>query len=116
MTGEMCYINQDGEDSNGEVWELHAEIAKALGGVLKPFDVYQGPYIVIEEDVRIGNTPYAIPLTGLGIIRLWICGDEEDEGFFKIYKEDTDTTSFSFLWDDVEMAIEAAKSLMGEGE
>jgi hypothetical protein len=46
MTGEMHRIDQDtGIDSNGDGWPLHLAIAKHTGGELRPFDVYQGPYI-----------------------------------------------------------------------
>ena len=45
MTGEMNSIQQDGHDSNDEYWPIHAAVAKITGGTLRPFDVYQGPYI-----------------------------------------------------------------------
>lgn len=49
MTGEMRHIDRDGNDSNGETWETHALLARALRGKLRPFDVYTGPYIEVEE-------------------------------------------------------------------
>jgi len=111
MTGEMSWIDQNGEDSNGNNWPLHAAIAKELGGIIKPFDVYQGPYVVFGADVRVGNAPYAIAPIGLGIKRLWLVGED---CLLKWYREDNEAESFEFWWDDVEGAIEAAKEVLKE--
>ena len=111
----MCWINEEtGEDSNGDTWDIHAAIAKALGGKIKPFDKYQGPYIVIGKDITAGISPYAMPIQGIGIIRLWLISqpNDKDSGFYCIYREDTDETSFPFWWNDEAMAIEAARSLL----
>jgi hypothetical protein len=111
MTGEMCSIDQSGLDSNGEEWPIHAAIAKALGGTLQPFDVYQGPYILIGEDVRTGNPPYAVAVQHMGVKRLWIV--PVDNGpFLQVYREDTETLSSEFWWDDTDGAIAAAHELM----
>jgi len=109
MTGEMCWIDQNGVDSNGEEWPLHAAIAKELGGEVKPFDVYQGPYVVFGSDIRVGNGPYALAPIGLGIKRLWLTGED---CLLKWYREDTETESFGFWWNDTEMAINAAQCLL----
>ena len=45
MTGEVSWIKPNGEDSNGDVYETHAKVARALRCKLRPFDVYIGPYI-----------------------------------------------------------------------
>ena len=45
MTGEMSWIKPNGDDSNGEGWPVHAEVARALRCRLRPFDTYIGPYI-----------------------------------------------------------------------
>ena len=111
MTGEMNFIDQDGNDSNGDSWPLHAAIAKELGGVIKPFDVYQGPYVVFGEDVRIGCAPYAIAPSNMGVKRLWLLSD--DGCVCQWYREDTDDLSWSFWWDDDCIAIEAARELLG---
>lgn len=42
MTGEMYK-----SDVTEEEYPLHFAIAKALHGTVEPFDVYQGPYVVI---------------------------------------------------------------------
>jgi len=111
MTGEMIYIDQEtGEDQDGNVWIYHLAIAKALGGTLKPFDMYQGPYIVFGEDLTAGNSPYAMPIQGLGIIRLWITSDGSLTDMFSIYREDTDE-SIPF-WPCEEHAIESAKEIL----
>jgi hypothetical protein len=49
MTGEMSWIKSDGTDANGEQWKVHAAVAKAVRGSLRPFDAYQGPYIRIKR-------------------------------------------------------------------
>ena len=106
MTGEMSYINPEtGVDSNGECWPIHLAIAKAIGGTLKPFDVYQGPYIAVGGDLTMGNSPYAIPLQNLGIVRLWICSDDYLE---MVYREDTEESII--FWDE-HSAILAAMDL-----
>jgi len=38
MAGEMTHVNPD-------EWSTHKAVADALGGRLRPFDQYQGPYI-----------------------------------------------------------------------
>ena len=110
MTGEMHHIDQDGNDSNGECWPTHTAIAKALGGKLQPFDVYQGPYIMIGPDMRIGERPYQLAVQNLGIIRLWIVSD--DGAFGQVYREDTEKLSDSFWYEDLEAAIASAQELM----
>ena len=111
MTGEMSWINQDGEDSNGETWSTHAAVAKAVGGELKPFDAYQGPYIAVGGDVTVGESPYALAVQGLGIVRLWLCSDDGWLGY--VYREDNDAQSMRFAMDDESAAIEAALEVLG---
>jgi len=112
MTGEMYSITEDGVYSDGDKWSLHVAVAQAVGGSLKPFDRYQGPYIVIGEDIKTGHTPYEYPVMHVGATRLWIC--KEKNGLAKIYREDTDMTSESFHWEDEDMAIRLAKELLNE--
>ena len=111
MTGEMLSITQDGIDNDGNCWATQAAIAKALDGELRPFDQYQGPYVVIGPDVRLGQAPYAVAPVGLGIVRLWIvpCSDSYD---CQVYREDTDQLSRPFNYDDEAQAIEAAQALL----
>ena len=45
MTGEVAWINANGEDSRGDVYGVHAQVARALRCRLRPFDAYIGPYI-----------------------------------------------------------------------
>ena len=97
MTGEMSYINQEtGEDSNGDFYPVHLAIANALDGELKPFDIYQGPY------VKVGN------------IRLWIFNDNDGE--LTIYREDNEQSIKCGLayWGEIaeELAVNAAKELV----
>ena len=110
MTGEMYQIDQSGLDNDGNVWGLHAAISKAVGGEPKPFDQYQGPYIVVGPDLTAGKRPYAVPVQNLGIVRLWIVN--ADEYSLQVYREDTDKLSFGFLPHMIETAIQAAKSLL----
>jgi len=110
MTGEMYTITQDGVSDDNEQWPLHAAVSRAIGGTLKPFDYYQGPYILLGEDVRIGRKPYDYPVMHVGVVRLWIFQDKRGMG--RIYREDTDTTSDPFHWDDEETAINLAKEIL----
>lgn len=110
VTGEMHSINQDGTDSNGDVWATHAAVAHAVGGTLEPFDAYQGPYIAVGHDLRVGQPPYAVPVRGLGMIRLWLVTDDGIEG--RVYREDTDTQSESFWCQDEDGAAAAALTLL----
>lgn len=72
-TGEMGSIDSaTGEDDSGNVWGAHAAVARALGGELRPFDQYQGPYIALQ-------------LEG-GSAKLWGV-TEDDSGFCKWYLE-----------------------------
>lgn len=111
MTGEMFSIDQDGNDSNGDTWDLHAAIAQAIGGQLHPFDVYQGPYISVGPDLRVGDAPYAMPVQHLGLIRLWVSSDDGVGTY--IYREDTDESSESFFMGDHQWGIDLALSLLG---
>lgn len=108
MTGEMIK-----SDVTEEAFPVHFAIAKALGGTVEPFDQYQGPYVVIGRDIRVGSEPYATAPTGLGIKRLWLCS--LDGTVCTIYNEATDKTSDAFLWGDdstIEEAINAARSVL----
>lgn len=110
MAGEMHSINQDGLDSNGEMWETHAAVAKAVGGKLVPFDVYQGPYILVGEDVRVGERPYQLAVQSVGVVRLWLQSDDGMSG--QVYREDTDTLSPPFPLFITEEAVDAAIGLL----
>ena len=114
MTGEMSRIDQDGTDSNGDVWSTHAAVARAVGGELCPFDSYQGPYIVVGKDIVAGGAPYRMPVPGFGVVRLWLISDDAFTG--RVYREDNDTMSDPFWQDDEEAAADAARSLLGLGE
>jgi len=114
MTGEMLHINQNGKDNDGNVWELHAHIVRGLqelgyDATLQPFDQYQGPYILIGKDVRLGQRPYQLAVQNVGVVRLWISQDEV--GLACIYREDTDAhcTFCSNSYDD---ALFCAKELI----
>jgi|TARA_R100001530_G_C4231517_1_gene132776 hypothetical protein len=95
MTGEMSWINQDGEDSNGDEWRTHAAVAKAVGGTLRPFDVYQGPYI-------------SLPKGG----RLWLGCLDGIEGTFYIDGDDQPFGAF-LMEDDIEAATQARELIVG---
>lgn len=115
MTGEMYHIDQDGKDDSGNEWLIHAAIAKALraegyDATLQPFDQYQGPYILVGRDVRIGTRPYQLAVQNAGVVRLWLSATEH--GAAVIYREDTNTCSDAFIPDDLETAIFCAKELM----
>lgn len=113
MTGEMGYIKQNGEDQDGEIWELHAKIAEAIGGELKPFDKYQGPYIAVGGDLRTAGGAYAMPVKHLGIVRLWVIADEKyPDNMARVYREDNKRVSNPFYWTDYGEACLEAKKLL----
>ena len=115
MTGEMCNIDQDGKDDSGNEWTMHAAIVKALraegyDATLQPFDQYQGPYILVGKDIRVGERPYQLAVQNMGVIRLWIVVDSDGEGL--VYREDIDASSDAFWCDDIEGAIDGARELL----
>ncbi len=104
MTGEMYRMYSidpiTGEEPDGMVWPLHAAIAKAVGGVIKPSDQHQGPYVLVGEGTR-------------PMCRLWIFfGDYPDAGAARVYREDTGEESDFFYAENVEAAVDAALALM----
>lgn len=52
MTGEMSQFDAD----HGEEWALHRSIARAIGGKVRAFDVYQGPYISPPDNGIAGSS------------------------------------------------------------
>ena len=48
MTGEMSKA-----DVTREAYPIHFAIADALGGDVRPFDVYQGPYVYVPARGRM---------------------------------------------------------------
>ena len=107
MTGETHKIDPiTGEEPDGTVWRLHAAIAKAVGGTVQPFDnQYQGPYVLVGTEYDKYER---------GVIRLWII-PVATTADVQVYREDTDSLSSPFKWDDDAKAAKAALSLM-EGE
>lgn len=110
MTGEMTQA-----DPTPEEYPLHYAIAEALGGTVRPFDKYQGPYVSIGMDLHVGAAPYAVPIEGFGIIRLWICQDDNGR-HATIYNEANSQKSRPFrLWAGeatIAAAINAARSIL----
>ena len=98
MAGEMYEARRD-------EWPTHFAVAEAVGGEVRPFDYYQGPYIVVGQDIRIGSAPYEYCPPHMGVVRLWLT----DDG---VYREDTDTVRFCCpeFEDDV---IAAAHAVLG---
>ena len=92
-TGEM---SQQELDANGHMeWPLHYAIAEALGGTVRPFDQYQGPYVLIGED------------------RLWVSSEDGAEGV--VYNEDNGKQSQPFLLNGAgaeEEAVAAAEEVL----
>lgn len=106
MTGEMVK-----SEVTREAYPLHFAIADEFGGSVEPFDQYQGPCVVIGDDIRVGRAPYALAPRGLGIVRLWIQSD--DGAFYTVYNEANDRQSeIAFLWDDAGGAVEAAREVL----
>lgn len=108
MAGEMF-----ASDVTREAWPLHFAIADAFNGTVKPFDQYQGPYVSIGEDIRVGNDPYAYAPRIPGIVRLWIITEEGEVG--QVYNEDNEKTSspFFFYTNSAESdAVDAAREVL----
>ncbi len=90
MTGEMHE-----SEVTRENFPLHFAIADALDGEVRPFDQYQGPYILTKG------------------ARLWLCTDDGE--WATIYNEATNQSSAKFsLWgpDEVDLAVGAARSVI----
>ncbi len=105
MTGEMYSIDPEtATEPDGTEWPFHREIARVTGGQVKPFDQYQGPYVVVGPDLRVGSAPYQLALQGVGVVRLWLTED-------RVYREDTATHSEIVLFEPID-AGEAALELM----
>jgi len=112
-TGEMTQAELDA--SGREEWPLHYAIADALGGVVRPFDQYQGPYVTFEgKDIRQGREPYAVAPRMPGIVRLWISVDDGDLG--TVYNEENEKTSQPFDLNSPQEAIAAAEEVLGGEE
>ncbi len=109
MTGEMSR-----SELTREAWPLHFAIADDTGGQVMPFDQYQGPYIVIGPDIRIGRDPYAYCPRHLGIVRLWV-QDYGDGIGVQIYNEANDILSEPVLNTPEECVYGARSVLAGEG-
>ena len=96
MTGGMDFIDpKTGEDDSGEVWGLHAAVAKAVRGKLKPFDKYQGPYIDLRDAT------------------LWLSSGDGIMG--QVYDERSEELSLPFpmqVENADELAVEAARALL----
>ena len=101
MAGEMYAINPiTGMEPDGTTWFLHSAIVEAINSLfgvkaeIRPFDQYQGPYIVVGPDVRIGTPSYALAPKHLGVVRLWV--NIIDDCLAQVYREDTNTLSEHF--------------------
>lgn len=107
MAGEMTQ-----SEVTREAFPPHFAIADEYGGEVKAFDWYQGPYVAIGPDVRVGAEPYAYAPRGLGIVRLWLCS--EDGEAFTVYNEANEKQSGPFLalGDDASQAIDAAAQVL----
>ncbi len=113
-TGEMTQSELDA--TGRDEWPLHYAIADALGGTVKPFDQYQGPYVLIGEDIRQGREPYQVAPRGLGVVRLWISSDDGVGGV--VYNEENERQSEPFLLNGPQAendAIAAAEEVLGTG-
>lgn len=103
MTGEMTKVDS-------QEWPIQAAIARSVKGKLQPFDVYQGPYVSVGADIRAGSGAYAMPLQGLGLVRLWVTSD--DGATARVYREDTDTLSAPFYYRNTRAACREARKLL----
>jgi hypothetical protein len=80
MTGEMGK-----RDVTPDAFPLHFAIARKFFGSVHPFDVYQGPYVLISNK---GNKVHA---------KLWLIADNDNDGAFAtVYNESNDRQSETF--------------------
>ncbi len=105
-TGEMSQSEAD----NRKEWPLHHAIADALGGKVKAFDQYQGPYVLIGSEIR-GQGVYAPTTPMKGTVRLWIQMAEDETGV-QVYNEENEKLSDEVMWDDTEGVVDAARSVL----
>jgi len=85
-------------EPDGTCWVLQKAIVQALrrrglDAHVEPFDQYQGPYICVGPDLRVGTRQYQLAVQHLGIIRLWVT---DSEGRARIWNEATDKISKPF--------------------
>ena len=110
MTGQMYHIDPiTGVEPDGTTWPLHAAIAQAIGGTVQTFDQYQGPYILVGSDIRVGTQRYQLAVQHMGVKRLWVCNEGD---CVYLWREDTDTRSEPFFIDETDWAIELATTLL----
>jgi hypothetical protein len=83
----------DLDHSGREEYPLHYAVADALGGKVRPFDVYQGPYISIPGEGRIFIN------TEDGMICQW-------------FNEHTNRVSPEFSFEDENGAVDAAIAIL----
>jgi len=109
-TGEMSQSEAD----DAEAWPMHHAIAKALGGTVKAFDQYQGPYVLVGSEIR-GQGTYAPAIPMKGTVRLWIQATEGGDGAeLQVYNEDNQKLSEPFWWEDTNAAVDAAMSVLDQ--
>ena len=102
MAGEMS------SPVDRDEWPLHAAIADELEGDLRPFDVYQGPFVLVE--------------TKQGTAKLWVSpADEFPDILTVVYREPmggddgVKSETFDRHQDDAcEQAVMMARSLLPE--
>lgn len=90
MTGEMHE-----SEVTPENYPIHFAIANAINGVVKPFDQYQGPYILVKYT------------------RLWVI--VSDESLISIFNETSQHQSDEFIPNGTTTlvdAVNAAQSLL----
>lgn len=108
MAGEMTQ-----SEVTRESYPLHFAIADAFNGTVKAFDQYQGPYVSIGGDVRVGSGPYAMAPRLPGVVRLWIQAAKGSDGcFVTVYNEDNEKLSKPFPWNDKDAAVDMAASVL----
>lgn len=104
MTGEMAWIKPNGEDSNGDVYDIHAQVARALRCQLRPFDKYIGPYIAHKR----GKLFISAEDSGAGTVCLW------PGGIAPAYREPIVAEFFPF--NDASAALAAARDVLKQAK
>ncbi len=77
MTGEMRQ-SEVTKENYPDLFKLRDALhRRGIPSEPRPFDIYQGPYLAVRNDLRCGDEPYACLTFLPGVLRVWLA-DEAD--------------------------------------
>lgn len=85
MAGEMSQ-SEVTRDAYPDLFRLMDALKRrGIRSEPKAFDQYQGPYLAVRNDIRVGNAPYQVLTNMPGVLRVWLHEHgfiiENDRGF-----------------------------------